>query len=219
MPLLISGGPALRVVPRGYDHAGYAQGVRQVRHTCVIADQESGAAQEGRQAAKIGASGQVHDAIRKLRGDRGSQAGFGGRAGQRDWQPASGKPTCHLDEIPERPAAPGCLPRHARRRTVQAATGRLGDVLEWPVIFRPERKFQVGASRGNTQEFDQAQQAIDLEPMIGVEQETLRIGAVPTGLQKPGGDPRPSRTASGLAILPYVWGGRDLRGRPTLGFG
>ena len=87
----------------------------------------------------------------------------------------------------------------------------LGDVLEWPVIFRPERKFQVGASRGNTQEFDQAQQAIDLEAVIGVEQETLRIGAVPTGLQKTGGDPRPSRAASGLAILPYVWGGRDLR--------
>ena len=109
MPLLISGGPALRVVPRGYDHAGYAQGVRQVRHTCVIADQERGAAQEGRQAAKVGASGQVHDDIRKLRGDRGGQAGFGGRAGQRDWQPASGKPTCHLDEIPERPAARGVL--------------------------------------------------------------------------------------------------------------
>src|SRR5271167_2423274 len=57
-------------------------------------------------------------------------------------------------------------------------------------LLRPERKFQVDASRGNTQEFDQAQQAIDLEPMIGVEQETLRIGAVPTGLPKPGGDPR-----------------------------
>ena len=74
---------------------------------------------------------------------------------------------------------------------------RLGDVLERPVIFRPERKFQVGASRGNTQEFDQAQQAIDLEAVIGVEQETLRIGAVPTGLQKTGGDPRRAEPQAG----------------------
>jgi hypothetical protein len=194
MPLVITRGPPFRVIAGGDNDAGDTQSICEMGHSCIIADEQSGSCQERGQGAEIRASSQIQNRRPNLPGDRAGQMSFSRGSGEYDLKPSSREGLGHLGEpvVGPTPRRSACSYVHTDV-AARPQSSSLGKGMERSFILVAQGEFQFLTQRVHPKEFKEAQHSAKFQTVIGVRQETIRIGTILSGLKESSCQTRPQK--------------------------